>query len=128
MKVYVISHINFSDTYVYGVVENEETAKEIVKRLGGYFSYKEFDTENISMDREYWFYAWFCEERLGFIYIDEYADEYTFDGYEKINDKCYCKEVDEYFSCFVKTKNEELAKKIAYDMRAEYLAKKKGVL
>ena len=128
MKVYVISHINFLDTYVYGVVENEEIAKEVVKRLGNDFTYEKFDTENVLMDDEYWFRIRFDRNLIEEIFLDRFVNEYTFCHYEKINDKCYCHKSDWVFSCYIKAKSEELAKKVAYDMGAEYLAKKKGVL
>lgn len=51
VKVYVIEYNNYSDSYIYGVVEDEEVAREMVKRLGDSFTYDEFDTKSISLQK-----------------------------------------------------------------------------
>lgn len=124
MKVYVIEYNNYSDSYIYGVVEDEEVAKEMVKRLGDSFTYDEFDTKSISLQKLIPYTIGIRNN--GSIYLEEPLERFMHE-YDNEN-KIYIEYENGNLVFLIWAKDLDHAKKIACDMRAEYLAKKKGVL
>lgn len=127
MKVYSI--IDLVNDYTYCIVEDEKVAKEIVRRFGENYYYKEFDTKTVSLDTEYWFYIYINNEgNVGFVEIENESESYCdinkqLKYYKKINDKCYI-ENNHYFtdtlSVYVRTKDINDAKKIAHNLYIKY--------
>lgn len=127
MKVYSI--IDLDNDYTYCIVEDKEVAKEIVRRFGKNYYYKEFDTKAVSLDTEYWFYIYINNEgNVGFVEIENESESCCdinkrLKYYKKINDKCYI-ENDHYFtdtlSVYVRTKDINDAKKIARNLYIKY--------
>lgn len=122
MKVYVITHYDYSDSYVYGVVEDEETAKEMVKRLGEDNGYEEFDTKAISLHKDIIYRI--AINKDGGIYFAEPEEDQEL--YRKRINKLVYKD-NGFMTFIVAAKDIDYAKKIACDMRAKYLAEKAGL-
>ena len=123
VKVYVIIEEDYDFTNIIGVVDDEKLAEKIVNDLGdNYFSYKEFDTENFSVDEERWY-----EIHFGFndnILRSFYIPYKKFgSGFKKIDDKCYILFADasskDIKIIFVKAKNKSQAEELA--MREKFL-------
>lgn len=126
MKVYVIEYNNYSDSYIYGVVEDEEVAKEMIKRLGCRFTYDEFDTKSISLQKLIPYEIGITNN--GRIYLEEPLDPFMREYDNENKNKISIEYEDGDLVFLIWAKDLDRAKKIAYDMRAEYLAKKEGVL
>ena len=119
MKVYVIEKGRYSDRHVIGVVESKEEAEQICKAVSGHYygedaTYEEYDTTR------------FQNNRMRFIVYDtdkwrvEYDDYNLYENY---------KENAEYYdgAYIIYANSPDVAIKIAQDMKAEKLAKEKGV-
>ena len=117
MKVYIITKGAYSDYRIVAVVLDKKRAKEIVKAVSDpKWSFEEarieeYDTDTFATqyayDVNYHDKRWYAE-------IDEYADHQSNHAYN-----------DHSFLVFAKDKDHAI--KTAQDMRAEYLAKKKGI-
>jgi superfamily II DNA or RNA helicase len=119
MKVYVITKGAYSDYHIVAVVLDKTRAEEIVKAVsnpGWSFGFgeariEEYDTDTFATQYAYDVYyrskRWYAD-------IDEYADHQSNHVYN-----------DHSFLVFAKDKDHAI--KIAQDMRAEYLATKKGI-
>lgn len=126
MKVYVIEYNNYSDSYIYGVVEDEEVAMEMIKRLGDSFTYDEFDTKSISLQKLIPYVIGI--ENNGSIYFEEPLEIFDYKYANENKNEISVEYEDGDLEFLIWAKDLDRAKKIAYDMRAEYLAKKEGVL
>lgn len=129
MKVYVIEVGCFSDRSVYGVVENENSAKEICKRINEqsvYLNnarYTEFDTSFITVN-QILYQVIFIGNEIDYIDIattDYIKQDFNFYFCYKIEDDDGC------MTIYLFAENDEVAKKTAYDIRTKYLAEKAGL-
>ena len=124
MKVYSI--IDLVNDYTYCIVEDEEVAKEMVKRLGYSFTYDEFDTKSISLQKLIPYEIGITNN--GRIYLEEPLDPFMREYDNENKNKISIEYEDGDLVFLIWAKDLDHAKKIACDMRAEYLAKKEGVL
>ena len=118
MKVYVITKGAYSDYHIVGVSLDKKRAEEIAKAVSEepidlYRAYvEEYDTDALAVNLRYgvWFNNgyWNAEPND----YDKYQSNYAYNDH----------------SFIVYAKDENHAIKIAQDMRAEYLAKQKGVV
>ena len=120
MKVYVIEKGMYSDRHIVGVVESEEEAKKICNVISthpeeDWVEYTEYDTHQ------------FVTSRLRY-HVYDYGDEWeaNYDDYDLL--AMYKDNSEEYGGSYVIYANSpQQAIKIAQDMKAEKLAKEKGV-
>ncbi len=120
MKVYVIEKGMYSDRHIIGVVESEEEAKKICNVIStnqeeDWVEYTEYDTHQFSTIRLRYHVYEFCGE-----WNAEYDDYGLYDMYRD-NEEQY------EGSYVIYANSPQQAIKIAQDMRAEKLAKEKGV-
>ena len=120
MKVYVIEKGMYSDRHIIGVVETEEEAKKICNVIStnqeeDWVEYTEYDTYQFSTIRLRYHVSEFCGE-----WNAEY-DDYGLYGMYRDNEEQY------EGSYVIYANSPQQAIKIAQDMRAEKLAKEKGV-
>ena len=120
MKVYVIEKGMYSDRHIIGVVETEEEAKKICNVIStnqeeDWVEYTEYDTHQFSTIRLRYHVYEFCGE-----WNAEYDDYGLYDMYRD-NEEQY------EGSYVIYANSPQQAIKIAQDMRAEKLAKEKGV-
>ena len=121
MKVYVIEKGVYSDRHVVAVVETEEEAKIICNGISPYpeeVKYTEYDTRQFTTNRlRFHVYEWYNGS-------NEWEAEY--DDYDLF--AMYKDNSEEYNGSYVIYANSpQQAIKIAQDMKAEKLAKEKGV-
>ena len=121
MKVYVIEKGSYSDRHVVGVTETEKEAKEICKAISGEYkydeaSYTEYDTKQFQINQ--------IRFQVSYLYNKWKAEYDDYDLYEEYreNTEVY----DDFYVIY--TNSPDHAIKIAQDMRAEKLAKEKGIL
>lgn len=118
MKVYVITKGAYSDYHIVAVVLDKTRAEEIVKAVSdpkwsfGEARVEEYDTDTFATQ---YAYSVNYYDRRWYANIDEYTDHQS-------------NHVNNDHSFLVFAKDEDHAIKIAQDMRAEYLAKKKGLI
>lgn len=120
MKVYVIQKGVYSSKFIVGVVESKEEADQICEAIsddhyGGKAFYEEFNTEDFKTN--------LIKFKVNNSYGEwdaEYCEPYEWDQYDH-NVIAY----DDYYIVYAHNKEEAI--KIAQDMKAEELAKKKGV-
>lgn len=120
MKVYVIEKGMYSDRHIVGVVESEEEAKKICNVISihpeeDWVEYTEYDTHQFVTSRLR-YHVYDC--------CDEWEAEY--DDYNLL--AMYKDNSEEYGGSYIIYANSpQQAIKIAQDMKAEKLAKEKGV-
>ena len=116
MKVYVITKGAYSDYHIVAVVLDKQRAEEIVKAVSdsewSFAQIEEYDTDTFATQ---YAYSISYYGRRWYANIDEYTDHQSNHIYN-----------DHSFLVFAKDKDHAI--KIAQDMRAEYLAKKKGLI
>ena len=124
MKVYVIEKGRYSDRHVVGVVESKEEAEEICKAVSGHYygedaTYEEYDTTRFQNN-----HMRFIVYNSSFYERDDWRAEY--DDYDLHKE---FKENTEYYDgvYIIYANSPDVAIKIAQDMKAEKLAKEKGV-
>ena len=113
MKVFVIYVLDYEDSFIYGVVSDEDVAKNIVKRLGVPAEYYEFLLDDLSVDSKLNFYIGI--RKNGRCYMSEPT-------YEKFTISSLSKKWDEGDMVFdIVADNLDQAKVIAYEMRKKEL-------
>lgn len=124
-KVYIITKGSYSDYHICAVTLNKDTAKKLAKK----YSEDEWDKALIE---EYVLDDFTnCERYMYRVGFYERGIDCTFDEYEHTEKIIYNNSAwtgVESIIVYVKAKDEEHAIKIAQDRRAEYLAKKQGII
>lgn len=122
MKVYIIEKGQYSDRHVVGVVETKKEAEEICKAISGKWkddkaTYEEYDTKQ--------FQTHHIRFLITHYYNDEWECEYDdYDLYSRYEENI--EDYDRHYVIYANSPNQAI--KIAQDMRAEKLAKEKGIL
>lgn len=122
MKVYVIEKGQYSGRYVAAVTDNEEEAKLICEAIADKnyeddATYTEFDTEQFRTNLLRFEVSYYTYDEPE-VHFCEYWEWNEIKSNTRIHE-------DEYV---VFARNKEEALKIAQDMRAEGIAKRKGIL
>ena len=115
MKVYVITKGVYSDYHIVGVVLDKNRAEEIVETISTTHSkafVEEYDTDSFATCLRFEVYYIYGNWNA---IVDEYNNKHM--------NNCLYDE--NHFIVYAKDKDHAI--KIAQDMRAEYLAKKKGI-
>ena len=118
MKVYVITKGVYSDYHIVGVCLDEKKAKEIAKVISDKYNnayVEEFDSDQFITKTPRWIVGYYTHK-----WTAEY-DEYDLRSVHTENT------IIDSHNFVIYADTPEQAIKIAQDMRAEYLAKKKGV-
>ena len=119
MKVYVLQKGQYSDRHVIGVTDDKRKAKKICNMIDASFS--EFDTEQFQVPNCLRYEVW--DERMS--YTGEWIAEYDeYDIYDEYKENAI--DYDGHYIIYADSPDQAI--KIAQDMRAEKLAKEKGIL
>lgn len=135
MTLYVVTEGEYSDYHIVGIYSTKEQAEKVKKYRSGLYEYPDIEEweldanvpEDIDDIREY--YRVTC-------YHERYRDDiwnckrFTKTGKENITDCPWTLSRSGWFSIDIpcdRVKDEEHAKKIAYDKLAEILAMKEGI-
>lgn len=122
-KVYVITQGDYSDYHICAVTLDKELAEKLCKVYSNLKYYPYFDPAQIE---EYDLQQSMDDVRIMYrVEIDCGDIEVTEDRYENKEDVFGDKN---YFTAYVLARDQEHAVKIAQDRRAEYLAKKEGIV
>jgi len=126
MKVFLVTHGEYSDYSVDSVWDDEETAKKVCKYKGG--KYDEYRVEPFDLNTKNE-----AEVFLFHFHFDESGNEISaygtgkaeLKGEEEIRESEYTGK--KILSVFVNSENKELAFKKACDKRAQYVAQKETI-
>ena len=125
MKVYVVTEGDYSDYHIVGVCTSKESAERIRQLASSDYheaQIEEYEADSFNIEPTYNYY-----EVIIFKYGDIHVDthEYIYDPYivrDYRNAKCATK-----YSVNVFARDEEHAKKIAFDCIAKYKAEEEGI-
>lgn len=124
-KVYIITKGAYSDYHICAATLDKNTAVKLAKK------YSE-DSWNEAVIEEYNLENFTKGERFMYcVTFGNYGISCSFEEYEHTENIVYHKNAftgEDRLIVYVKAQDEEHAKKIAQDRRAEYLAKKEGVV
>ena len=125
MKVYVVTEGDYSDYHIVGVCTSKESAERIRELASRDFheaQIEEYEADKFNIEPTYNYYE-VSVYKNGSAVVN--ISKFIFDPHEVRdyrNAKCTCA-----FSVDVFAQDEEHAKKIAFDLIAEYKAKKEGI-
>lgn len=125
MKVYVVTEGDYSDYHIVGVCTSQESAKRIQQIASGDYheaKIEEYEADKFNIKPTYNYYGVSVYKNGS---ATANIDGYIFEPYE-VRDYCNAKHTCA-FSVDVFAQDEEHAKKIAFDLIAEYKAKEKGI-
>ena len=124
-KVYIITKGSYSDYHICAVTLNRDTAEKLAKKYSedelGEALIEEYVLDDFTK----------CERYMYCVCFNEWGISCNFDEYEHTEKIVYNKNARTSVNrmvVYVKAKDEEHAKKIAQDRRAEYLAKEQGII
>jgi len=122
--VYIITKGDYSDYHIEAVFLDKEAADKYIEVFGGDLG--EWEAGTTKEVLKPYFTIDFEKDNNGKISDKIYSDyddgalDKNFNGKESIENGPFCLRI------VVRAKNEETAKKIAYDKRAQYIAEKEG--
>ena len=124
-KVYVITRGAYSDYHICAATLDKDTAEKLAKK------YSEESWDNAVIEEHVLEDFTEGERFMYCVSFGNYGMSCSFEEYEHKENIVYHKNKrtgEDSMIVYVKAKDEEHAKKIAQDRRAEYLAKKEGVV
>lgn len=120
-KVYVVTQGVYSDYHICAVAATEEIAKKLQKIYSGDATIEEYDLNDAKDDVRVFYDVTFTDNKVS-AHFDKYGNRESIKFYKGNKWQSDCLIVS------VRARDVDHAVKIAQDRRAEYLAKKEGVV